>query len=380
MPPSNRLTMTSTQSAIAWCLAWGSNLEPQYPIEKFNGWRKAIAQGQAPTDPEWQQALTQSETLTEFCGSSQPSLSEINTFITAHPSLWESPIGLIYGGVTKVKSYVFESADLQEIRGASALLDRINLIDLPAFFHAEKSTHLDDAERFKLCQDAPHYCKHVRETAFGDNSSIADALIPELVVYATGGKILAFCPAAFTGQLCNAIEKRYATETLTANSCAVGAAFRPLEIYLGLLKNPIEETPWLDANSNQHKDNIALQSYFGFKKTDSPQNIEKAFKGRKNFSELVGKLTSQFNQRRSGDDSTLGLANGLNDLLEPSIRPSRRYPPMFETHPYLLRDDSDIRSTAVQISADVLPDSPNFSEPTARKRRVGQLTKRESRH
>jgi CRISPR-associated protein Cmr2 len=53
-----------------------------------------------------------------------------------YPNLWNQPgkIGLVYGGVTKVKQYVFEDAKLPDIRGASALLDRINLVDLPAFF------------------------------------------------------------------------------------------------------------------------------------------------------------------------------------------------------------------------------------------------------
>ncbi len=77
------------------------------------------------------------------------------------------------------------------------------------------------------------------------------------MVYATGGKILAFCPTAFTAQLSNAIEKRYTSETLTANACAVGATFRPLEIYLGLLRDPIKETLWHDAIATQHKNNQA---------------------------------------------------------------------------------------------------------------------------
>lgn len=39
---------------------------------------------------------------------------------------------------------------------------------------------------------------------------------PELIIYATGGNILAFCPAAYIETLANAIEKRYTHETLTA--------------------------------------------------------------------------------------------------------------------------------------------------------------------
>lgn len=362
---SNSSENVSVQVAIAWCLAWGTKREPQHP-ERTADWRAALAKGQTPTDGEWTKALAQAEALTQFAASNpQPLLTDISAIGEKHPSFWDSSIGLVYGGVTKVKSYVFESADLQEIRGASALLDKINLADLPALFHAE------DSSTYALCQRAPQYCRKVRSDTFAQGSegseesfSISSALIPELIVYSTGGNLLAFCPAAFVDELCNAIEKRYTTETLTANSCAVGAAFRPLEIYCGLLKDPIEETLWCEAIAQQ-KSNRVIQAYFGFDEKESSDKIKDAFYSRKNFGELVGKLTSQFNQRRSGDDRQTAASN----------RPSRRYPPMFETHPYLVRDDSDIRSAVNKVSR--LPDEPTLSEPTARKRRVGQITKRD---
>ena len=368
-----------TAIAIAWCLAWGSEKKPRYPLETFERWRCAIAQGQAIADSEWQAALTQAATFAQLAENDDRTLADLITFATDCPELCQSRIGLVYGGVTKVKSYVFESADLQEVRGASALLDRINLVDLPALFHAETS---QDPTVYNLCQQAPEYCKTVRKETFAEeadasetslSSLLSSALIPELIVYSTGGNILAFCPPAFTDALCNAIEKRYTTQTLTANSCAVGATFRALEIYCGLLKDPIETTLWHEALITEYKNNKALQAYFGFKDKDSESDIKTAFKQRKNFGELVGKLTSQFNQRRSGDDSVL-IASGDTD--QPS-RPSRRYPPMFETHPYLLRDNSNIRSVVAEIKEEDLPNTPKLSEPSARKRRVGQLTKRD---
>jgi len=73
--------------------------------------------------------------------------------------LWNQKIGLVYGGATKIKQYVFESADLQEIRGASALLDRINLVDLPAFFGAETE---EESDRFRECRNAANYCRQIR--------------------------------------------------------------------------------------------------------------------------------------------------------------------------------------------------------------------------
>ena len=59
-------------------------------------------------------------------------------------------IGLVLGGATKIKGYFLESAKLPEIRGASALLDRINLEDVPALFGRRKYEHDPQrAERFR---------------------------------------------------------------------------------------------------------------------------------------------------------------------------------------------------------------------------------------
>jgi len=49
-------------------------------------------------------------------------LLEMQRRIAADP-LARRPIGLVYGGATKIKGYVFEAPKLPEIRGASALLD-----------------------------------------------------------------------------------------------------------------------------------------------------------------------------------------------------------------------------------------------------------------
>jgi len=326
------------KTAIAQCLSWQSDLNKDDVIQALDAVTNIL---QSPFDALQTQA-------------------QLAAFTRQHTLLWDHKIGLVYGGATKIKQYIFESADLQEIRGASALLDRINLIDLPAFFRGETS------ERFEQCQQANYYCEQIRTEWLNANgfTNLVDTLTPEMVIYSTGGNILAFCPEDVVESLTNAIEKRYTTETLTANACAVGATFSPLEIYLGLLTTPIENTPWLDTIEAQ-KDNPAAQAYFGFKPDANTSTIQTAFRQTKGFSELVGKLANRFNQRRSGYD------------VRGSSRPSRRYPPMFETHPYLLRDDSDRRSAVAQ--ATLLPDAPNFSEPTARKRRVGQITKRDKK-
>jgi hypothetical protein len=54
--------------------------------------------------------------------------------LDTHPLAGAGTIDLVYGGATRVKSYVFESARLPEIRGASVLLDHLNRLDVPAFW------------------------------------------------------------------------------------------------------------------------------------------------------------------------------------------------------------------------------------------------------
>jgi CRISPR-associated protein Cmr2 len=330
--------MTNTPSmmkAIAWCLAWGKEKTPQFDLPVLQQMRQALNSGE-PVPSPLQNLVSQVQQLQDL--SFPQTVAELQQLTEQYPDLWNSQIGLVYGGATKIKQYVFEAAKLPDIRGASALLDRINLIDLPAFFgKGRKSITI--------------------EKWLADNfPGLAAALIPDLVIYSTGGNILAFCPAAFVDDLANAIEKRYTEETLTANSCAVGRKFKPLEIRLGLLPNDIEKTFWLE-KYNKNLNHHLIKGYFSQTDVSSQQ----AFEERKSFNELAGKLASLFNQRRSGNDS--------------ETRPSRCYPPMFETHPYIVRDESDRRSAVMR--AEGLPNQPLFSESLARKRIVGQIAKRD---
>lgn len=340
--------MTDTKlkitAALAWCLAWGDKRESRLPLPTLQKMQKAILKGQeVPAETrEIVEQIKKLDALNKRMESASfPSLADIKK---DYPELWkqQTVIGLVYGGATKIKGYVFEASNLQDIRGASALLDRINLLDLPAFFGEPQ-------------------VKSVSQWLDKNFPGLKEALIPELIIYSTGGNILAFCPAAFVDDLANAIEKRYTEETLTANSCAVGESFRLLEIRLGLLKDPIEETFWLEDYRKNYKQPL-VQSYFGSPKTDSEIEIVEAFKNRKSFNELAGKLASLFQQRRNGNE----VGNGS--------RPSRRYPPIFETHPYVVRDENQQRSAIAQTN---LPGEPWFSDTLARKRIVGQRVKRE---
>jgi len=351
-------TKKSIEIAIAWCLAWGSEREPKITPDALNQMRNAMLGDRKIPDPV-QEYVEQAKKLDTLPYPQK--LDELKAIADENPRLWNSKIGLVYGGATKIKQYVFEASNLQDVRGASALLDRINLVDLPAFFHGELS------DRFERCQQLPDYCQQVRANWLDRDENypgLSDALIPELVIYSTGGNILAFCPAAFVDVLADAIEKRYTQETLTANSCAVGDTFRFLELQFGLLKDPIEKTNWLEWYRQNASQNL-VKAYFGKPESDLTAQFER----RKSFNELVGKLVTHFNQRRSGHDNP------------EENRPSRRYPPMFETHPYVRRDENEKRSSVRRIedtrNRTGLPAQPWFSDPLARKRIAGQKAKRD---
>lgn len=348
-------------TAIAWCLAWGEQREPQFDMTVLQQMRQALSIGELDEVPESVRLLVQQvqqlQTIPE--DYFPKTLTQLQQ---DYSDLWNQSIqiGLVYGGATKIKQYVFEAAKLPDIRGASALLDRINLIDLPAFFRCENGSNFPQSQKRLL------YCQRVREDWLDQEfPGLSDALIPELVLYSTGGNILAFCPVAYVDNLADAIEKRYTHETLTANSCAVGDTFRLLELRFGRLQEIIEQTFWLE-DYQQNLEHPLIREYFVQPDTEP----EQAFKNRKNFNELAGHLAALFNKRRNGN----GV--GVN-------RSKRCYPPIFETHPYLKRDESDRRSAVAQAKsvpgnpAKGLPGDPWFSEASARKRLVGQIAKRD---
>ena len=351
--------MNSVNIAIAWCLAWGNERKPQFDVtvlqQLCDGLRNG---GEVPV--EVTEIVNQVKKLQGIDEKDFPqTLEELKT---KYADLWNqtTKIGLVYGGVTKVKPYVFESSKIQEVRGASALLDRINLVDLPAFFNKkyQPESAKEDQEKEKNRYNIQfNEIKQWLNKNFHKDYNLSEILIPELIIYSTGGNILAFCPAAYVHDLADAIEKRYTNETLTANSCAVGDTFRLLEIRFGLLREKIEDTPWLDWYHQNYQEKI-VEAYFGFPQ-DEKQHLD-VFRNRKSFNEITTKLAILFNQRRSGN-------------ILPGRETNRRYPVIFETHPYLMRDGSDRRSAIIKV--DKLPKETYFSEASVRKYLVGDRVK-----
>ncbi len=215
-----------------------------------------------------------------------------------HPLAGTGAVDLLYGGATHVKQYVFESARLPEIRGASALLDHINRLDLPALW----------GWRPGRTAQQPRYDE---ARSWFTNRFGADPLdAPECVLYASGGNILALAPAGQGARLAQAIERRYTEETLVAQSVAVAETFSLLELQYG--RHPQEF--WLDdfAPISSQTDALRLiERSFG---APDPLRIFGADSlgqsgsadARKGFGELVTLLAARADQRRAGDGADTG--------------------------------------------------------------------------
>ncbi|HWP29857.1 MAG TPA: hypothetical protein VNM50_10015, partial [Chloroflexota bacterium] len=96
---------------------------------------------------------------------------------TAHPlgrGHTLAGLALVAGGVLRGEEYVFESARLPEIRGASRLLDSISRVDIPALFGAEFDTPAEAAR-----------AEQVRAW-FAARTGGARLRAPECLLYAAG--------------------------------------------------------------------------------------------------------------------------------------------------------------------------------------------------
>jgi len=134
-------------------------------------------------------------------------------------------IALVMGGATKIKQYVFESAKLPEIRGASSLLDQINLVELPALFSSQPDDPIS----------APTVVNVRQQVAEAFHIDLPDC--QDCVIYANGGEIFAFAPVSIAPKLADAIEWIYTQRTLVAGSVAAWRPFSLVELAGGL--NPL---------------------------------------------------------------------------------------------------------------------------------------------
>jgi CRISPR-associated protein Cmr2 len=252
----------------------------------------------------------------------------------------KTKVGLVYGGATKIKGYVFESAKLPEIRGASALFDRINLLDLPALWGRQPG---QEEWENKLTEAQQRY-EAVRRS-FDPDAPLA----PECIVYANGGNVLAFAPVSLLERLTTEIEHIYNDQTLVGQSAAVGGQFSLLELQYGMCPQEY----WIEeytADLQDEKASLLLGAYYG----RSGDSETATFLRKKTFGELVTWLSNEQNRRRE----------------------ERQSIPHFETMPHVRRCFSCDRRGAV--AKRVVDGVENYyCEPCARKLIFGLLTKRQ---
>ncbi len=109
------------------------------------------------------------------------------------PELGDARVDLVKGGTVKIKQYFLETNHLKSIRGASWLLDDINLNRIPGLF-----------------SDAP--------------------FSPEMVVYAGGGHVLAVVPAGEGAGVARHIERLYERVTVTAQCTAAAIILKARDL------------------------------------------------------------------------------------------------------------------------------------------------------
>ena len=262
------------------------------------------------------------------------------------------PIALLMGGATKIKQYVFESVKLPEIRGASCLLDRINLQDVRALFSRAPQWLKEFSSGSQASQqgEAKELVKQVRDW-FLQRYGVEPPDCEECIIYANGGEVLAFAPLKLAAFLAEAIECLYTRETLVANSVAVWRGCSLLELRYGL--RPLEF--WQDDRESVADESVkqVLDDYY-----------RGSFSSRKTFGEVVAGLALEKLRRREGNSG--------------DERPPKPVP-HFETVLYARRCQScERRNAVVERRFEDETAGEWFCEPCARKRVFGQRAKREA--
>ncbi len=337
-----------TASAIAYCLGYDLNPTDIQTLDKLRlsaltaTWKEdgledvyhALWGEDSPIEPKKEGCEhEQIVFLAKTAASERTEINDASEFNT-HSLNQNKQIGLVLGGATKIKGYFLESAKLPEIRGASALLDRINLEDVPTLFGRET---MQDKQRYARIRQG--FCERTGHALSA----------PECIIYAAGGNTLAFTPTSVVHQIADEIERIYTDETLVANSVAVGDTFDLLELQYGL--NPTQF--WIGGFQKAcEKPETAkiMHTYYGCMDDD--------FRKRKCFGELTSKLAGAQLKRREGNPT-------------PDRKTMRDLPTHVEIGPYHTRCESCERRPAVINQPKVL------CEACTRKYVTGRATKKQ---
>ena len=343
-----------TASAIAYCLGYDrgfradSEVLDHLRLSALTGtWKDdgldavydVLWDGHSPIEPKPDgDALERIVYLAKMVASERVPIDSVDQFST-HPLKQDDQgqkqqVGLVLGGATKIKGYFLESARLPEIRGASALLDRINLEDIPALFGREIP---DDRDRFE----------RIRDNFWERTGHFLSA--PECIIYAAGGNTLAFAPASMVHEIADEIERIYTEETLVANSVAVGDTFDLLELQYGLNPTQFWIEGFREACGNAETLQVMVNHYGEAK--------DEKFLEKKCFGELTTKLAQAQFYRREGNPT-------------PDRTTRRDLPANVEIGPYQQRCTSCERRPAV------LKEPRTLCEACTRKYVTGRVSKK----
>jgi CRISPR-associated protein Cmr2 len=127
-------------------------------------------------------------------------------------------VALLSADTDKTKDFVFESAKLPEIRGASMILDELNQGWLGANGEGKGLRRVLAAHGLSVFTTQAEKEKAEEEGRF------------ECVIYAGGGSFLALVPSNLAQSLCEEIEALYPAETGTATITSVAQPLSPNEI------------------------------------------------------------------------------------------------------------------------------------------------------
>ncbi|MCS6804560.1 MAG: HD domain-containing protein [Acidobacteriota bacterium] len=174
----------------------------------------------------------------------------------------ETPLALIAADVDRVQGYVFESAKLPEMRGASLILDLLNIKDS------------DEEDRWGNLSINRRPIKGIPQV-------LADefGLPRESIVYASGGGAMIIAPAARAEEIKRRIERLYIETTLTATTTVVYQPLRLRDLALGIDPIPLEH--WFSASARQAsgeawrllKHNLVIVSEDKWEKFNAPADL-----------------------------------------------------------------------------------------------------------
>lgn len=286
------ITNILESTSIEKCQNALNKLDEQTRLLKSSEWNEQTHQNLLQNVDSFEKILL----LAHFAAADRLQITEKEKFAN-HP-LQNTAIGLIYGGVVNVETYLFESGYLSEIQGAGLLLD---------------TTHRN----------------HILKVFSGEGSLIE---CPECVLSAVNDRLVAFTPTSLSKKIANAIEYIYTTETLIAQSVIVDHHFSLLELQYGIQPDQF----WIDDFQNEAVLEF-LQARFGEEGMTPDKFME-----RKGFGELIEVLSQNAMMRtqQMGDQN----------------RP--RQIPHFELFPYARKCDScDIRPAIVNDGNDFLCES-----------------------